>query len=57
MADSIWDTYRIIRFYHPDTGKDNKRMSSGHTLEQAQAHCQDPRSKKEGEYFDGYTKE
>ncbi len=50
--------YKIVRMYYPDS-KGNSRKSrtikSGLTLEQAQKHCSDPRTRKEGVYFDGYT--
>jgi len=49
--------YRIIRFYYPITGKHDHPVKgkSGLTLEQARAHCRDPKTRKEGIYFDGYT--
>lgn len=48
------DTYKIIRFY--SSGR-KKILHRGVTLEVAQLHCSDPRTKKAGVYFDGYTKE
>jgi hypothetical protein len=62
--------YRIIRHYQ-DPDKGHKQIRSGLTLEQAQAHCQDPetssrtcckangrsRTSKFGEWFDGYTED
>lgn len=49
------DTYKIVRHYrHKYTTRVIKR---GLTLEEAQAHCRDPKTRKEGVYFDGYTKE
>ncbi len=56
-------TYKIIRIFHPDSdmaktqGQDNRVVAGGLTLEQAQAHCSDPSTRKDGEYFDGYTEE
>jgi len=61
-------TYKIIRYYMKG---DNEVIMTGLTLEQAQAHCNDPqtssrtatndeghrRSRKKGPWFDGYTKE
>jgi hypothetical protein len=52
-------TYRIIRVYYP--GKEPKKfrrtIKTGLTLEEAQKHCSDPSTRKEGVYFDGYTEE
>lgn len=56
------DTYKIVRFYD-DINKRSKVIKRGLTLEQAQAHCRDPRTSTNGEepigmnWFDGYTKE
>lgn len=50
-------TYVIIRFYHPSVGKQDRPIRTGLTLEQAQEHCSDPSTRKDGEYFDGYTQE
>lgn len=59
--------YKIVRFF-----RDSKRViKRGLTLEQAQEHCQDPqtssrtcttkagkdRTRKQGDWFDGYYKE
>jgi len=53
-------TYRIVRFYERDDVK-NRTTLKGLTLEQAKAHCNDPKTQgydqKLGHYFDGYTKE
>jgi len=46
-------TYKIIRFRFK--GK-NKVIKRGLTLEQAQAHCNDPTTEGWG-WFDGYEKE
>lgn len=49
-------TYKIVRFYRPDTGKRKRTIKTGLTLEQAQAHC--GREDTHGsDWFDGYTKE
>lgn len=45
--------YKIIRFYKSGHKRTIKTVS---TLETAQLHCRDSRTKKEGVYFDGYTK-
>ena len=47
--------YKITRFYAPHLNKQNRTIKTGLTLEQAQAHCNDPRTRKDGVYFDGYT--
>jgi len=49
--------YKIVRFYAPGQQKRSRTIKTGLTLEQAQAHCNDPRTRKDGVYFDGYTKE
>ncbi len=59
--------YKVIRFYFNKPGR-RRTIESGLTLEQAQAHCQDPetssstcttaagkrRTKTMGRWFDGY---
>lgn len=59
------ETYRIIRFYHRGS---KHTLKTGLTLEQAQAHCNDPetssstatsrtarsRTDRRGPWFDGY---
>lgn len=51
-------TYCIVRFYadssHPDHHSIQKE---GLTLEEAQEHCNDPSTREEGVWFDGYTEE
>ena len=63
-------TYKILRFYKRDD-LPTEVITRGLTLEQAQAHCQDPetssstatnelavaRTKRVGEWFDGYEME
>jgi len=59
------DKYKIVRFYAPSRtatsdhtrNKRSRTIKTGLTLEQAQAHCNDPKTRKDGVYFDGYTKE
>lgn len=48
-------TYKVRRFFQ-DERKNTQVIETGLTLEQAQAHCQDPSSKGIG-WFDGYDKE
>ena len=50
------DTYKIVRYYR-DSSKKNRVMRRGLTLAQAKRYTSDPKTKKEGVYFDGYTKE
>ena len=50
-------TYKIVRCYYPGLNKKNRTIKTGLTLEQAQKHCNDPKTRKEGVYFDGYTAE
>ena len=52
-------TYKIIRFFAPHLNRKDKAVlgMTGLTLQEAQAHCNDPKSAKQGEWFDGYTAE
>jgi len=50
-------TYAIVRFYHPDVGKEREVMQRGLTLDEAQDHCKDPSTREDGVYFDGYMEE
>ena len=47
--------YNIIRFYAPHLDKANRTILRGLTLEQAQKHCRDPKTRKDEEWFEGYT--
>jgi len=47
-------TYKIIRFY--EDSRANEVMDTGLTLEDAQAHCEDPDTHGDG-WFDGYETE
>lgn len=49
--------YKIIRFYSPTDGRPNKIIKKGLTLDEAQEHCNDPHTRKDNVYFDGYTEE
>lgn len=44
--------YKIIRFHREG---ESEVIKTGLTLEEAQAHCQDPSTRKEHEWFDGYS--
>ena len=47
-------SYKIIRFH---ITKSNRVICRGLTLEEAQAHCRNPKTRKEGVWFDGYDEE
>jgi len=47
--------YMIIRYYRESARR--KVISTCLTLEQAQSHCSDPATRKEGAWFDGYTEQ
>ena len=49
-------TYKIIRFYR-ERNKSSRVIMRGLTLEQAKTHCQDPSTRKEGVWFDGFESE
>jgi hypothetical protein len=48
-------SYIIVRFYAPHLDRKDRIIKKGLTLEQAQEHCRDPKTRKAGEWFDGYT--
>jgi len=48
------DRYKIVRYFAPHLNRRPRTIKSGVTLEEAQRHCNDPRTRKDGEYFDGY---
>jgi hypothetical protein len=48
-------TYKIIRFYRKSSRQ--KVIRRGLSLAEAQAHCSDPSSKKDGVWFDGFAQE
>lgn len=45
--------YKIVHFYRED-GKSSRTITSGLTLQEAQLHCRDPKTRKDGVWFDGY---
>jgi hypothetical protein len=47
--------YNIVRFYAPHINKPNRTILKGLSLEQAQQHCRDPKTRKDGEWFDGFN--
>lgn len=48
--------YNIIRHYR-DRKQPGVLIKSGLTLEEAQAHCNDPSTREDGVWFDGYQQE
>ena len=48
-------TYTIFRSYAPHLNRENRIIQRGVTLEQALAHCRNPKTRKAEEWFDGYT--
>ena len=54
IAFFIMETYRIVRSYAPSLNKRSRVIKRGLTLEEAQQHCRDPKTRKAGEWFDGY---
>lgn len=49
--------YKIVRFYSPSQKKNKETIKMGLTLAEARRHCNDPKTKAEGKWFDGYEKE
>lgn len=47
--------YNIVRFFAPHLNKPSEVREQGLTLEEAQHHCSRPSTRKEGQWFDGYT--
>jgi hypothetical protein len=54
--------YKIVRMFHPDgrgISRKSRVIKSGLTLEEAQAHCKDPKThgidRNGMKYFDGYS--
>ena len=52
------ETYKIIRFYREENHPNHRKViKTGLTLEEAQKHCKDPKTRKEEVWLDGYEKE
>jgi hypothetical protein len=49
--------YNIVRSYAPHLNRTSRIIQRGLTLEEAQAHCRNPKTRKAGEWFDGYEKD
>lgn len=47
--------YNVVRFYR--SGRRNKIIRRGVSLAEAQLHCNDPKTRKENVWFDGYTEQ
>ena len=50
-------TYKIVRSYYPHLDKTSRIIKRGLTLEEAQAYCRNPKTRKAGVWFDGYDPE
>ena len=48
-----------MRYYHPSQEKESHPVEGMDNLtrEEAEAHCSDPDTSAEGEYFDGFVEE
>jgi len=51
------NTYKIVRFFAPHRSEEKFVVMEGLTLEEAQYHCEQERTREEGEWFDGYMEE
>ena len=47
-------TYKIVRYH---VTKATRVIYRGLTLEEAQAHCHNPKTRRDGVWFDGYEAE
>ena len=51
-------SYKIVRFYAPHLKLASEDVGiGGLTLDEAQAHCRDPETREDGQWFDGYDEE
>tara|TARA_R110002020_G_scaffold1900_1_gene8692 strand:+ start:915 stop:1073 length:159 start_codon:yes stop_codon:yes gene_type:complete len=51
------ETFKIVRSFAPSLNKSDRTIKRGLTLDEAQAHCRRPDTRKAGVWFDGYTAE
>jgi hypothetical protein len=51
------ETFKIVRSFNPSLNRSDRTIKRGLTLEEAQAHCRRPDTRKTGVWFDGYTAE
>ena len=51
------ETYSIVRSYAPHLRRESEIIYTGFTLEEAQEHCSDPKTRCDEQWFDGYRKE
>lgn len=57
VPDNVEPMYEIVRFHADSNHPDHRQvMQKGLTLEEAQAHCNDPDTRGDG-WFDGYSEE
>lgn len=49
-------SYKIYRFFNRSRANHFKLIKEVKTLEEAQTHCNNPKTKKQGVWFDGYSK-
>jgi hypothetical protein len=50
-------TYKIVRIYHPDLKTMSRVMKKGLTEAQALKHCANPKTRKDGVWFDTFDRE
>lgn len=57
MTATPTETPCLIYRYYFEEGRKRKLIKRVPTIELAQLHCSDPKTRKEGEWFDGYTQQ
>lgn len=55
LEDKKMETYKVVRYFRKSGRR--KIIMKNVSLEIAQLHCRDPKTSKEGVWFDGYEKE